>query len=298
MKSILITTSTLGLALFAAQPGSAQPTGSITNPITGAANALWDCSRLTNELQDIELDIRKVSKGGTNGVDIAFADPFTQNGAGKLAGAGTTSVVLIPDITEPQTNAFQGTYGTKGSITSSKGVAHLVLSVKVSGHTVLDNNKGVSADRAVAATANYTVKLDANAGQVTGRVSERASAAGVGSISDTRQFAGSIPADLGNGSWTLVLNFGAANGSKLTGNATVTLQTGAVYPFSFTGTFAPRSQQSKLNLKGEDAGKGSVLQVTLQKNAITANVITKIVGRVAGQSVNYIPAAVPGAIVN
>jgi hypothetical protein len=297
MKSILITSSTLSLALLAALPGSAQPTGSITNHVTASANLLWDCSRLT-ELQDIELDIRKVSKGGTNGTDIAFADPFTQDGAGKLAGAGTTSVALIRDITEPQTSAFPGTYATRGSITSSKGVAHLVLSVKVSGHTVLENSKGVSADRAVMATANYTVKLDPSAGQVTGRVSEKASAAGVGSISDTRQFADSIPADLGNGSWTLVLNFDAANGSKLTGNATVTLQTGAVYPFSLKGTFAPHTQQSKLNLTGQGAGKGSVLTVTLQPNAITGNVITKIVGRVAGQSVNYIAAAVPGAIVN
>jgi len=178
---------------------------------------------------------------------------------------------------------------TKGSITSSKGVAHVVFSVKVSGHTAIEH-KGVSAVRAVTATANYTIKLDANAGQVTGRVSEKASAAGAGSISDTRQFADSIPADLGNGSWTLVLNFDAANGSKLTGKATVTLQTGAVYPFSFTGTFAPHTQLSKLSLKGLDAGKGSALQVTFKNNAIT-----KIAGRVAGQSVNYIPAAVPAA---
>ena len=78
-----------------------------------------------------------------------------------------------------------------------------------------------------------------------------------------------------------MLQFGVIDGKKSSGTATVTLSTGRVYPFSFTGTFTPRTEQWKLNLKGVNAGKGSNLQVIAQGSDIT-----KIVGRVSGQSVN------------
>ncbi len=281
-KVILTSAIIAGSAALTAFSGFAQPSSlSITNLIVGSTNALWDLSQLTNELQTIEMDIHNLSHGGSDEVSLRYAAPYMQNGRGKLAGAGATTVSLaVSDHQGGQTNApdFVGTYTSKGSISSAKGIARLAFSSRVIGTATLEG-----AERAVAAAATYTVKLDANTGQVSGRSVERASARGLGSISESRALSDPLPEDLGDGTWALVLNFNAAtNANKLTGTASVTLQTGQEYPFTFTGNYAPRTGQSKLNLKGTDAGLGCILQVTLNTN----NAFTRIVGRVSGQTVN------------
>ncbi len=271
-KVILTTIALFGWSALTIQTCSAQaPTGSITNFIAGTTNVLWDVS-LVQELQHIDLDIESISHGNTNEVQILFDDPFTQDAKGKLAGTGTTSI----DINGGSSSGL--TYQTKGSLSGIKGVAHLTFAAKVTGLAFVGGQF-----RNVSASGNYQVKLDANAGQVSGRVSEKGSASGLGSISDTRKFTNSIPAELGDGSWTLVLNFAAPgiNTNKLSGTATVALQTGLTYPYAFTGTYTPRTGKSKLNLKGQDTGLGSSLVVTLQGTDIS-----QIIGRVGGQTVN------------
>jgi hypothetical protein len=253
----------------------------LTRQITGSTNALWDFSTLTNEFENIELNTEKIMDVGTNFIHAAFAAPYTQDGRGRLAGSGNASVALSSNVTDPQTNALGATYVSKGSVTSSKGVAHLVLSVKVSGQALLGDNKHPVAQRSVIVSVNCSAKFDAKTNQMSGRVSGTASASGLASLSNRRGFADAFPAELGDGAWTLVLQFGVISGNKSSGTATVTLSTGQVYPFTFTGTFTPRTEQWKLNLKGVDAGKGSNLQVIAQGSDIT-----KIVGRVSGQSVN------------
>src|SRR5579859_3679200 len=97
LKPLLLSISIIGLTTFVSQVSSAQPTGSLTNQITGSTNVLWDFGQLTNELQNIELNIQSGSHGQTNEVDVTFAAPYTQNGKGKLAGSGTNQVVLVTD---------------------------------------------------------------------------------------------------------------------------------------------------------------------------------------------------------
>jgi hypothetical protein len=225
-------------------------------------------------------------------VELLFADPFTQDGKGKLSGGPASPPVTL--ITDGATQTFTGTYTTKGSITSAKGVARLTFNVKVTGTATLSGNNKPAEPRAVRASATYTVKFDAVTDQISGRSVESAAAAGVGSISQSKSIPGSggtstIPDDLGDGSWTLVLTFTPAAGNsasgKLNGSATVSLATGQVYPFILTGTFTSHTGVSKLSLKGNGAGLGSSLQVTLNND----NVITGIVGKVSGQSVSYKP---------
>jgi hypothetical protein len=282
LKPLLTTISILSLAVLSTQVSPAQPTNPITKLIVGPMNVLWDFSQLTNNLQSEDWTIEKVSGGQTNGAEVAFDAPFAQDAKGKLFGSGPTTVDLNPDLSAPQPITFPGNYVTKGSVTSSKGVARVTLSITVSGRAVLGNDKHPAAERAVTASAHGTLTFNANTGQWAGRASQKAAAAGIGAISETKTFGPSaLPAELGDGTWTLVLSFEAPTGNKLKGTATVTLNTGQVYPFDFTGTYASHNRQSKLNLKGSGVGSGSILQVMLQDS----NII-KMTGRVAGQSVN------------
>ena len=273
--TILTAIAILGLAAATVQTSSAQaPTGSLTNLISGSTNVLWDFS-LIDPLQHIDWNIEQASHGGgSNEVEIIFDDPYTADAKGKLSGAGTTSVAIITQQDDTTNNM---TYQTKGSVSGTKGVGHLTFSAKIAGQATLQQKL-----RNVSAAGTYTVMFNANSNTVTGRQSRHASASGLGSISDQKAISGTIPSSLGDGSWTLVLTFTpGSNTNKLSGDATVTLNTGLSYPYTFTGTFTPHTGQSKLNLKGHDAGLGSTVQVTLQGSDII-----RIVGRVAGQTVN------------
>jgi hypothetical protein len=259
---------------------SAAPTV-VSRQITGSTNALWDFSTLTNELQNIELNTEKSTRGGTNFVQAAFADPYIQNGGGKLTGSGSASVALTSNTTNPQTNAFDAAYASQGSVMSSKGVAHVVFSAKASGQALLGDDKHSVAQRTVTVRANYRAKFDATTNQMSGRVSGTISATGLGALSGSASFADQIPVELGDGTWTLALQFVVVSGNKSSGTAMVTLSTGRVYPFNFSGSFIPHTGQWRLSLKGVNSGKGSILQVAVQGNDIT-----RIVGQVSGQSVN------------
>lgn len=302
LKSFFTIISLCGLTALALQSSSASSMGgiaviappsppvqsvappsniSITNLVTGSSNVLWDASLLTNRLQHLDLNL---PTGNSSSVEISWAGSFTQNGRGKLAGSGTNTevTVILSDSGDSNTNTFTGKYISSGSVTSAKGVAHLTFSSRVSGKLLFP---GESRASSVTASGVYTAKVDANNNTVTGHSSEHAAASGQGSTSKSKAFdpmtLSDLMPELGNGTWTLQIDFGTAVGNKLTGNASVTLNSGQQYPFSFTGVYNPRNGQSKLNLKGLEAGKGSSLQVTLDGTDIT-----KVVGQVSGQSVN------------
>lgn len=283
-----LATAIVGLAAFAAQTSSAQPSGiSITNLVDDATNRLWDLSLLTNELRNLNFSIDRVNHGNTNTVSISYAEDLTQSGQGKLTGSGTNDVTVDDGGASV---SFAGKYTASGSVTSAKGVAHLTFMSRVSGLVTLP---GDSKQRNVAASASYVVKFDPINDTVTGRQVYHASASGDGSISQSSSLqdgltVSALGSEIGDGTWTLQLGFADATANKLSGNASVTLNSGQVYPFTFTGTYNPKTQQSKINLKGTDAGKGSMLQVTLQGTDII-----KITGRVSGQTVNIKASAGP-----
>jgi hypothetical protein len=266
--SVIAVAATLGFqTLFA------QPSGSITNLVTNPTNALWDFSLLTNELQNVDFTVSK--KDVT--AQFIYADPFTQNGAGKFSGSGSTTVALTVD---GETPSFTGPYKVSGSVTSSKGVAKVTFMTKVSGTDVEVDGKS----RSVSGSESEVVEVNAVTGLVTGRSSSHASASGLGSISSTSTISdtlASVAAEIGDGTWTLVLDFGTASGKSLSGTASVTLNAGTVYPFTFTGAFNSKTGDSKLNLKGTGTGVGSALIVTLN----SSNTVSSISGKVSGQTV-------------
>jgi outer membrane protein assembly factor BamB len=254
----------------------------LTRQISGSTNALWDFSRLTNEFQNIEVDIEQITRGVTNFTQADFADPYMQDGTGHLAGSGSNSVVWTSNTTVPESTNFGARYVSKGVVTSSKGVALLQFSVSAMGRALLGDAKHPVALRTVVIMANYRATFDGTRNRVSGQVSETISVTGLVPRSHSEMFVDTLPAELGNGAWTLALQFGAVSGNKAGGTAAVTLNTGQVYPFTFSGTFTPQTGKWSLNLAGVDAGKGSSLQVTVQGNDIT-----RIAGRVSGQSVNF-----------
>src|SRR5208337_5677014 len=127
-KLILPLALVAGSLTLALQPLVAQPSGSITNAVTNAANALWDFSQLTNELQTISVNNQNFV--------LDYADPFTQDGHGKfVASASTTAATVLTGISNdntPATNDLaEAPYKVTGSVTSAKGVAKIAFTTKL-----------------------------------------------------------------------------------------------------------------------------------------------------------------------
>jgi len=273
MKTFLrISVFAIGLSAFAALNASAQaPTGTISIVVSDSNNALYDATLAP--LQIIDLDI---PEGNSSDLHITYDDPYTQDGKGKLSGAGATQVAVTND--SDIALSFAGTYQTKGTIKGNNGLTTVRLSSKASGTVFIEN-----ANRKLNASAKYTVNINSAAGTISGTLKQKAAASGLGSTGSTETFQESIPPELGDGSWMLEINFGEPDGTKLAGTATVTLATGQVYPFIIKGKYVSNTGQSKLQLKGFDAGAGSKLTVTLQGNSFAT-----IKGKVSGQIVSSI----------
>ena len=265
----------LGFALWQPQAGWGQT--SVSLQVTDPTNAVWDISRVA-QLQHISIDIEKNSGAGAK---VDYDDPFVQTGTGKLKGSGPTevSVSYRKDADWITVDPFAGTYVVNGSVTSTKGSAVITFSTQAQGRGVVNGKT-----RKVTAGKNFTIKIQAPTGIVSGRSSESASAVGVGTLNDHGTIEPeAIPAELGDGSWTLAMDFDSPVGNKLSGTGTVTLATGMVFPFKVTGNFAPKSGISKLTLKGTDVAKGSLLEVNVLNGQVT-----RVSGMVSGQKVKVV----------
>ena len=88
-KSVASAAVVLGmLGLSVPWCGAAIPGGLLTHDVTDSANLLWDVTKVS-DLHNIHVGIGDIS------ADIYFDVDFTQDGAGKLKGAGVTTVEVI-----------------------------------------------------------------------------------------------------------------------------------------------------------------------------------------------------------
>jgi hypothetical protein len=260
----------LSVGLFTAQPVFGQTT--VTFPVTDPTNAVWDLSAF-NGAQDTDIEI---SNNGDY-VRLQFASPFEQTGGGKFLGSGSTTVSLEYDSSSGLVNAppFTGTYVIKGAITSSKGVTRISFTSTLKGSPFIEGqNRAATASFSAAAVINPITRT------WTGRTGAIAKAVGLGNVNDSDTFSESIPPGLGDGSWTLVLNFNPSPDNKVTGTATVTLKTGKVLPFDVKGGYNPKKGETRVTLRGKDAGLGSSLQVVLVNGQVKG-----VSGKISGQTI-------------
>ena len=276
----------LWLVGFAGPTVQAQPSGLITYSVSDPTNSLWDFSLLTNQLQSLDFTLKKVTSKATNDVAaVIYTEAFTQSGGGLLSGSGATAITLLTGLSDQSaaTNEFNGTYSVSGSVTSAKGISTLRFRSTVSGKGKISGKNAQ-----FSASTSYTVTVDAITGEVSGTKTRSGAITGsgaTGSVTDNGKIGASqwtaFESEVGNGTWTLDLVVTESKGSVLKGAATVTLNSGTSYPFTFSGDYSAKNGESKLSLTGVGAGKGSSLAVALKDS-----VVTSISGMVSGQSVS------------
>lgn len=253
---------------------TAGPFGLYTNTVADPSNLVWD---VEDVFYVTNVDSVVVKGGVTNSI-VDYVVALRQDGAGKITGAGSTSVNASFDDQGVLTPAplFTGNYKVTGTIHSSRGLTRGFLQEIVAGATEI----GGSA-RKVKSTHRTDFTFD-NAGQTSiAKLKDMAAAAGVGSGS-SRSTNGPVALNTvigGDGSWTLIMNLSTAN-NKITGSGTVTLNSGRTFAFTAKGVYNAKKQLSKVLLVSASPEKGSALQVTINGNAVAA-----IKGRISGQTV-------------
>jgi len=261
----------LGGLTFETQPSEAAiPVGSFSSTVTNLASGIWDVSKVT-QLQNLDAGVSKLN------ADIHFSVIFTQNGAGKLAGQGITSVIVnSADFSGTLPSA---TYKVVGTVSSKDGHARLNFVASASTLAMINGR-----DRVVKATAARVVMLDSATRTLTGTYRNSASASGLGSGTQVGAISyawADVQSALGDGSWKLALILADAGNNKIGGTATVTLNSGSQWSFAVKGVYNPKTDTTKLVLIPTTESKGSSLKVEM-----TGASVTGIRGKISGQSVD------------
>lgn len=267
------------MPFMASAVGPVGPSGDFSETVTNAADAVWDFEGVvTNANFDVS----------ENGPEVQANIPaaFTQSGAGKISGSATDVPMsfTINGLGGNGTVPLSATVTEKGSISSTKGSARFSITFRASGTATLPSSSHssvITLSEQINATINSTNQT------ITGSMKSTASDSSHGSITETMTFANPLSdvGALGDGSWTLNLNGLSTTGTKVTGTATVTLNSGQVFNYSIKGSFSS-TKGTLLLLSGSDANsKGSTITVTLN----TSDVVTNIKGKISGQTVNVSP---------
>ena len=249
------------------QLAQAQPSGSVT--VTVTTNDVWDAAG--NRTVQFSASDRH------NTVSVGFPVTFSQDGGGAFSGAGIDTPVTL---TVDGVNAnFSGTSKVTGTITSSKGAGHVILTMSVHGKTVV-----LGKTRNVKAAQTLNFHFDNTALTVTGAEHNSASASGKGTVSSHQAINEALSTFFpGNGSWTLALNDLTTTDKNVTGTATVTMNSGQP-PFNFNvnGIFKSGADTATLVLTAADKPtRGASLVVKMSGT----NTVTSIKGSISGQSV-------------
>jgi hypothetical protein len=255
-----------GVALLT---GSAQSQVSLTNQFKGPGTGLWDLRWVTST-STLEIVVPKGFQSSISNTVLACEAQFAIDGRGGVTGEAETPLQLVENGTE--TNVFAGSWKSRGLVSSGNGILRITVSAQAKGEAVLDN-----VTRLVSGWDTYSLIFNSKTTTLLGRVSERISASGLGSIWNTNRVGAFTNfSGWGDGSWTLVLNLNSPAGNAVSGTATVTLNTGWVIPFSVVGS------ASKLRLKGNDEATGAFVNITFRGTQIS-----RMNGRIFGQSVHY-----------
>ncbi len=285
MKTTLYKPHILGISaallmpFLASATGPTTPSGSYISTVTDPTNAVWDFGGVLTNLN------LNATNGGIE-AHAAIATEFTQSGKGKVNGLETNVPITLTLVVDSigDSLSYPVTVTAKGAINSTKGGAHLVFAITATGIGTLPLETKPSK---ITLSEQINATINSAAQTISGTHKETASSSGT-SVFETEGFTNTIAevgsGGLGDGSWTLALNNLATTNNKVSGTATITLNSGQVFNYAVKGAFNA-TKGTKLVLSASDLiSKGSAIQVTIDTN----NVVSNIKGRITGQNVNVV----------
>ena len=253
-KFAVVVAATLIWGLSA--PGVQIPAGPYTNSFKGTAS-LYDLSGSYGD-----------SLGG-----ITVEYTINMDATGKFTGQGNGAIDGYGGYDMRANLPISGS----GTVKSSKNVTRVCMTLKIKG-TVTAEGTVVK----VSETMKANMEIVPGSSQMAGTVSGSASASANGRSRSMRvpptQTYLDLPAGE-DGSWTLTSNLAPA-GKKYTGTGTAVLARGRTLPFTMSGTYAAKSDISKLTLRGQQAM--NILLVTAFQNAQIQ--VQGLKGKALGQS--------------
>lgn len=254
----------LGLLSFQESQAAAPDGAFAYGPFNQPAQAIWDLTGVYS----IEQEILTEDFGY---VDLVLTFFVVQDAKGKASGSGSTMIQMVQGNTVLEQS--RGTYTVKGKVKSANGVTAADVAVKVTGEDVIFNGF-----RKFNITIRYKMVVDSQAGRLIGMSKGKASAAGVGAAPIDDAAFHPLPAGM-DGSWTLTMNI-QDDGKKLGGTANARLSNGLDVPLGLKGKYSAKTDQSKIQLFGEDAFKGTKFKILLQGgSAIIVDWNAKVLGQ-------------------
>jgi len=258
-KTIIALVAVMATLLSVAHAGLAS--GSYTVEFDGNVT-LWDLSGTYSE------DI-----GG-----LTFDYTLSVDPAGKITGYGSANYAGSYGIGIDMTFNLNGTVSTAGSVT------RVTLNMVMKGSGLVH---GSTINFSASIKENMEIDTDASTlvGTTSGNIS--LSASGLGSFGEKippTDVTLDLPYDM-DGTWDLTLT-PATRGSKVTGTGQITLSNGSVFGFSITGTYAVRTDLSKIAMKGLPTNKAMSANIVANFSKAGMNV-KSLKGKALGQTITY-----------
>lgn len=198
--------------------------------------------------------------------------------SGKITGYGSASYAAAYGIGFDTTFNLTGTVSTAGSVTrvtlnmTLKGSGQFNGSTVHFGASIRQNLEIDPETSTVVGTAGGNVSLS-----VTGF-------GGFGQKIPTTEVSLDLPSDM-DGTWDLTVDT-HTSGTKITGTGRITLSNGSVCGFTLTGTYAAKTDLSKIAIKGlpDNKAVSANLVAEFSKAGMT---VTSLKGKALGQTITY-----------
>jgi hypothetical protein len=208
-------------------------------------------------------------------MNVSFGIAVQQDARGKLSGGGTTTVDIDGEM-------VQGDYTVAGKVSSThdgvdssvSSVTRAIVTVRVSGSGVIG---GVT--RRFSMLVTYKLQIDPATLTAFGTGKGHASATGLGTGRINEAASVALPPGM-NGVGDLEADL-VLTGNKFSGTATLTLSNGRTVEFNVAGSYAPKTDKTKLKMTGTGASKGTNFRWTGEGEQMASGVLA---GKILGQS--------------
>ncbi len=213
------------------------------------------------------------------GINLNYT--LTMEPSGKFTGVGTASAgdFFGYDLNLDMDLDFTGAVSVSGNVTRVNMQMKLKGGGTVEGYAVT-----------FSANMKETCEIDTSSQSLVGTVSGKVNVAVPAmhkKASQPVRDTVNTPLPWGmNGSWDLVLNVIPSGKSKYTGSGEVALSNDRTLPFTVTGSYASKSDTSKLTLKGSGSNRGASVSVLGAFESGSVNVQT-LAGKILGQTLKY-----------